>query len=297
MEYFGCCALARHGPICLIATHRIRPAIDASSTGCDREFLRGYSNLNDRRPYLPNAFGGIYESETAANSSYNSLQVSFTRRLALNFSVQANYVWSKAIDISDDQATSPSNVTVADSNNFRRDRGPAAFNYPHVFKMSWIYTSPDVRWFGLVGRHVFSGWRLNGITTTRSGHSLNVLSGTDTNVDGVTTDRPDVVGDPGFSGDRTRAQQIAQFFNTAAFARPGAGVLYGSAGRNLILSPNAVTWNAAAMKDLRLFENKSLQFRTDFFNVLNQVNLGNPNTTLSNGNFGKITAAAAPRML
>ena len=124
-----------------------------------------------------------------------------------------------------------------------------------------------------------------------------MLSGTDTNVDGVTTDRPDVVGDPTFSGDRTRAQQIAQFFNTAAFAKPAAGVLYGNAGRNNIVSPPAVTWNAAAMKDFRLREAMSLQFRTDFFNVLNEVNLGNPNTTLTNGNFGKITSAAAARML
>ena len=46
-----------------------------------------------------------------------------------------------------------------------------------------------------------------------------------------------------------------------------------------------------------MMEGKSLQFRTDFFNVLNQVNFGNPNGTLTNGNFGKITSAAAPRML
>src|SRR5262249_26077694 len=154
------------------------------------------TNLNDRRPYLPNVFGGIYESETAANSSYNSLQVSFTRRFANSFSVQANYVWSKAIDVTDDQATSPSNVSLSDSNSFARDRGPAAFHYPHVFKMSWLYTSPNIRKLGWVGSHVLSGWHLNGITTARSGHSLNVLSGTDTNFDGVATDRPDAVGAP-----------------------------------------------------------------------------------------------------
>jgi hypothetical protein len=255
------------------------------------------TNLNDRRPYLPNVYGGIYESETAANSNYNSLQVSFTRRFANNFSVQANYVWSKALDITDDEATSPSSVTLSDSNSFQRDRATAGFNYPHVFKMSWIYTSPNVRLFGWLGRSVFSGWHLNGITTVRSGHSLNVLSGTDTNLDGITTDRPDVVGDPTFSGTRTRGEQVAQFFNTAAFAKPGAGALYGNSGRNNIMSPNAVSWNAAAMKDFRLMEGKSLQFRTDFFNALNQVNLGNPQTTLSNGNFGKITSTAAPRML
>jgi hypothetical protein len=253
------------------------------------------TNLNDRRPYLPNVFGGIYESETAANSNYNALQVSFTRRFAHNFSVMANYVWSKSIDLTDDEATSPSSVTVSDSNNFARDRGPAGFNYPHVFKMSWVWTSPKVGWLGGFGRTVLSGWHLNGITTARSGHSLNVTSGVDTNLDGGTTDRPDVVGDPNISGDRTRAQQIAQFFNTAAFTK--AAGLYGNAGRNVVMSPNAVNWNAAAMKDFPIRETMRLQFRTDFFNVLNEVNLGNPNTTQNNGNFGKITSAAAPRML
>ncbi len=255
------------------------------------------TNINDRRPYLPNVFGGIYESATSANSSYNSLQATLTRRFANNFSVMANYVWSKAMDILDDEATSPSNVTLSDSNNFRRDHGPSGFNYPQVFKSSWIYRSPRIHLFGWLGTQVLSGWQLNGITTARTGKSLNVVSGTDTNLDGVATDRPDVVGDPRWSGGRTRAQQVAAFFNPAAFAKPATGVLYGNSGRNNMLGPNAVTWNAAAMKDFRLREGWSMQFRTDFFNALNQVNLGNPNLTLSNGNFGKITSAAAPRML
>jgi len=255
------------------------------------------TNIDQRRPYLPGTFGGIYESETAANSSYNSLQISFNRRFARNFSVMANYVWSKAMDVNDSQATSISNVSVSDNNNFARDRGPAGFNYPRVFKMSWIYQAPKLHIIGRVGRQVISGWQLNGITTSRTGHSLNVLSGTDTNVDGIAQDRPDVVGNPNISGDRTRAQQIAKFFDTTAFAKPAAGVLYGNAGRNVVTSPAAVSWNAAAMKEFAISERKKLQFRTDFFNLFNQVNLGNPNVTLSNGNFGKITAAAAPRML
>jgi hypothetical protein len=162
--------------------------------------------------------------------------------------------------------------------------------------MSWVYKSPGVHWFGWVGKEVLSGWMLNGITTARSGQSLNVLSGTDSNFDGIAYDRPNVVGDPTLSG-QSRAQQIAHFFNTAAFAKVPAGVPYGNAGRNVLLGPNAVTWNAAAMKDFRLVEGKRLQFRTDFFNALNEVNLGNPVATLSNGNFGKITSAASPRML
>ncbi len=255
------------------------------------------TNVNNRRPYLPNIYGGIYELETAANADYNSLQISFNRRFAHNFSVMANYVHSKAIDITDDQSTGISSVTLSNSNNFLLDRGPAGFNYPNVYKMSWIYKSPEVGRFGWLGREALGGWQLNGIMTARSGNSMNILSGTDTNFDGIATDRPNVVGDPSISGSQTRGQQINQFFNTAAFAKPPAGVLYGNAGRGLILGPGAVNWNAAAMKEFRLLEGKSLQFRTDFFNVFNQVNLNNPNTTLTNGNFGRITAAGPPRML
>lgn len=36
MEYFGCCALMRHGPICLIAIHRLKPAADGSGNGYTR---------------------------------------------------------------------------------------------------------------------------------------------------------------------------------------------------------------------------------------------------------------------
>ena len=257
------------------------------------------TNVNQRRPYLPDVYGGIYESETAANSNYNSLQVKFNRRFAHNFSLMANYVWSKAIDQADVDATSISAVTISDSNNFARDRGPAAFNYPQVFNMSWIYKSPNVRWFGWLGKEVLSGWQLNGITTARSGHSINVLSGVDSNDDGIAEDRPNLVAPTTLSGSRTRAQQIAEFFNTAAFTKVAAGVPFGNAGRDVLLGPNAVTWNAAAMKEfpLPVRENMRLQFRTDFFNLFNQVNLGDPTVTLTNGNFGKITSAAAPRML
>jgi hypothetical protein len=209
----------------------------------------------------------------------------------------ANFVWSKAMDINDDQATGPGSVLLSDSNNFQRDYGPAGFNYPRVFKMSWIYSSPQVRWFGWVGSHILSGWRLNGIGTIQSGKSLNVTTGTDNNFDGFTNDRPMVVGDPIITGSRSRADQITQFFNTAAFAKIPAGVEFGNAGRDILIGPGAMTWSTSASKDFRLTESKRLQFRTDFFNVLNQVNLGNPTIVMSNGAFGKINSAANPRML
>jgi hypothetical protein len=256
------------------------------------------NNVATRRPYMPDSFGAIYENMTGSNSNYNSLQVSFNRRLSHRFSVVANYVWSRSMAINDIQATGISSVTVSDNNDFRRDYGPTGFNYPQVFKMSWIYQSPQIRLLGFVGKQILSGWQLNGISTARTGKSLNVTSGIDTNVDGLSNDRPDVVGDWRLDSGRSRGEQLAKFFNTAAFAKPAAGVLYGNAGRNVLVGPNAVSFNVSASKDYRIGEGrKRLQFRTDFFNIFNQVNLGNPNTAQNNANFGKITSAAAPRQL
>ena len=78
-----------------------------------------------------------------------------------------------------------------------------------------------------------------------------------------------------------------------------AGIPYGNAGRDVLLGPNSVTWNATATKDFPLpgREGMRLQLRTEFFNLFNQVNFSDPNATLSSTGFGKITGSAAARML
>ena len=247
------------------------------------------TNVNARRPYLPNVFGAIYESETAANSNYNSLQVKFNRRFSHNFSLMANYVWSKSMDLADAEATSISSVTTSDSNDFRRDYGPAVFNYPQVFNMSWVYQSPRVGWFGWLGKEALSGWQLNGIMQARSGHSINVLSGTDSNDDGIAYDRPNVVGSPNITTSQTRAQEIAEFFNPVGIRQSARRCSLRQCRPRRLLGPNAVTWNATATKDFPLpgREGMRLQLRTEFFNLFNQVNFSDPNATLSSTGFGQ----------
>ncbi len=263
---------------------------------CTRRALPQATSAS-RRPYLPSIYGGIYELETGANASYNSLQATFTRRFARGFSLLANYTYSKSIDLLSDDATSISAVSFVNSNNFALDRAVSDFNTPHVFSLSWVWQAPAFHHLGVFGTEALGGWKLAGLMSARSGQPLNILSGVDTNVDGNTNDRPNVVGDPYLSGSRTRAAVIAQYFNTAAFAALPAGQLYGNLGRNAIYGPAAVNWNVSAFKDFRLRERFRLEFRTDFFNIFNEVNLGNPNLTLTSPSFGRITSAGAPRIL
>jgi hypothetical protein len=233
----------------------------------------------------------IKEWETAANGDYNSLQVTFNRRLAHGLSLLANYTFSKSIDIASDDL----NAKFSDNLNVNLDRAVSDVNTPQALSLSWVWQAPKVNRWGLVGRELVSGWQLNGIMTARSGLPVSILSGVDSNFDGQAFDRPDQVGDPVLSGSRSRAAQIAKFFNTAAFAR--AASLYGTAGRNNVYGPGSANWNISAFKEFRIRENETLQFRTDFFNFLNQVSLGAPNATLTSPSFGRITSAASARVL
>jgi hypothetical protein len=109
--------------------------------------------------------------------------------------------------------------------------------------------------------------------------------------------RPNVVGDLSLSSDRSLSAKIAQWFNPAAFAKPATGA-FGNAGRDIITAPGAATANAGLFKSfpVPLREGMKIQFRSEFFNVLNRVNLGGPNTTMGSS-MGRITSAGSARVL
>src|SRR5258708_3251498 len=72
---------------------------------------------------------------------------------------------------------------------------------------------------------------------------------------------------------------------------------FGNAGVGIITGPGLVNFDMGLMKDFVLTEKKRLQFRSEFFNVFNHTNLGNPTTTVGNGNYGRITSALDARIL
>jgi hypothetical protein len=90
---------------------------------------------------------------------------------------------------------------------------------------------------------------------------------------------------------------IGAWFNPAAFAAPSSGT-YGNAGRNIVIAPGSAVVNVGLFKnvDLPFREGMKFQLRTEFFNVLNRVNLGNPTVQLGSS-LGRITSAGDPRVL
>jgi len=253
------------------------------------------ASIQSRRPYQPE--GAIAEYDSSNNMNYNSLQVSLTKQFAHGFSLLASYVWSKSMDIADVSPTAGAAFTLADENNQAMDYGMSIDNLPQRFVASYLYALPAVRRYGIFGEKVLSGWQINGITTIESGNPFNIISNRDTNFDGILTDRPEVIGNPLLGSGRSRSQKIAEFFNTAAYALPGTGNLYGNSRRNSLLSPGYVDTDLSAFKRFAVYGESDLLFRGEIFNTFNNVNLNAPNGTLGNPNFGKITSAGAPRIV
>ncbi|MEP7364032.1 MAG: carboxypeptidase regulatory-like domain-containing protein [Acidobacteriota bacterium] len=253
-------------------------------------------NVNARRPYLPGTFAQIAHTNTGSNAHYDSLQLSFRQRMSHGFTINGSYTFSKSIDEISDDIFNPTAVALVDSNNRLLDRAASGFNAPHVFVVSYLWQLPQTHRSGWVGTQVINGWQLSGITRFDSGSPFTVTSGADTNLDGNANDRADLVGDPKLSGSRPRDEWLNQYFNKAAFARPAEGTP-GTAGRSILYGPGAATWNLSAFKSFQIRETHRLQFRTEFFGAFNHPNFSNPNTTLSNPNFGRILGAGGARVV
>lgn len=291
-------------------TRRFYAEIDQNapvySSTCTPSTCGTASSQLARRPYKPNGvsyvFQAIDELIPEASGSYDSLQASLTKRLAHDFSINASYVWEKAFSV----AADPTNngltlITSSDNYHLRADRGKAATDVPQSFKASYVWRSPNIDRLGLVGREILSGWSLSGITTIQTGSPLNIVSGSDTNYDGTsTTDRPNQIADWHMPKGRTRAQKVAQYFNTAAFAPVPVGTANGLGNTqfDIIVGPGAMNTDLAAYKSFALYREHAVLFRAEAYNAFNHVNLGNPGVTMSSpASFGRITSASPGRVM
>ncbi len=249
-------------------------------------------NLQQRRIYLD--FGNNTTITSQGNAAYHSLQVETTKRFAKGLSFQGAYTFSRSIDMISANALGARAPNVFDLST---ERGLSDFHAAHVFSGSWIWDLPAWRAGPAALKCVINGWQVNGLVRASSGNPLNVVSGTDVALSGTTQQRPDVIGEHRLPGGRSRADQLAAWFDRRAFARPAAGT-YGNVGRNALIGPGSNSVNLGVFRNIRAFERARLQFRSEFFSVLNHPNLGNPNLSLQAGaRMGQITSVGGARVI
>ena len=251
-------------------------------------------NIDQRRILQP--YGNNSEISSVANSNYNGLQIQVNKRFRRGFSVQGAYTFSRSLDNASAIALG---AAVPNVFNFRSQYALSDFQAKHIASISWLWELPRVTAGNGIVRAAANGWQVNGLVSLRSGLPINPVLGSDRALSGTPNQRPDVIGNPVLSGDRPRGDRVLQFFDRTAFALPAVGT-YGDEGRNALLGPASAATNLAVFRSfpLPLREGMRLQFRSEFFNLFNSVNLSNPNTSFSAGaNFGRITAAGDARVI
>jgi hypothetical protein len=217
------------------------------------------------------------------------------RKMSRGFAFNFNYTWGHAIDGGSgwhNSATSANGGAGGDGYSSdvahpELDRGNSTFDFRHRLSFNQVWEFPWMKsQQGFAGK-VFGGWQFNSVWTYQSGahwstyDSRSSGAGGDFNLDGVTNDRPDVVGSNTLTV--TKDMWANGFFGTNAysggFVKAPCLACNGNLGRNTLVGPSFFGVDMSFFKNIRLTEKVNLQFRSEFFNTFNNVNFKMPNSS------------------
>ena len=231
--------------------------------------------------------------ENTAQSWYDAGYVNLRRRYAHGLTFLGNYAWSKNLSDAPDFRSPMFESSIPQNNNdLAAEKGPGC-DVRHRFALSAVYDLPGLRQFGWLDR-VTRNWRVSTVYQIQSGFPFTISVFGDTansgTVLGENPIRANVTGQAIFPAG---TQTARAWFNTAAFVAPPA-FTFGNAGRNSIYGPGMQTLDFAVVRNFTLTEATRFQFRAEFFNALNQTNLGMPDRFVNTPQFGTVTEAATP---
>ena len=250
--------------------------------------VKPFATVSASSPIDPGVALGanIPEVTSGGNSTYNALWVTLTKNLTKGLQIDANYQYSHAIDYN---SISSAGVVVQDSRNIQGDRGSSDFDVRHRGTVSAIYELP------FKGNRLVSGWELGTIIQAQTGNPLNYVTAV-TTVTGNRTQRPNVNGPIQVVG--SPSEWIA--FDPANPVLTVPTNALGDLGRNSIIGPSFVNTDFSLIKNTKLAERFTLQFRTEVFDLFNHPNFGNPSLILPTGvvpatsTFNTITSTRTP---
>jgi hypothetical protein len=262
------------------------------------------------------SFGSIIHGFNATSSIYEGLAAQALKRFSRGYTIQVAYTFSRSIDADSEPfgGGAGEQQGTLDVNNIKLDRGLSAFDASHRLSANFVYELPFLRKAsGLAS--LFGGWQVGGILSLQSGFPFTVVTSDDYNLDGAFSDRPNgATSLPRKVGDGPHA-----FLNGAFGERSGWGSLFvpaapganGTLGRNTFRGPGYAAFDLSLLKAFRApwftGEGSRWEFRAEFFNLFNRVNLRAPSASLgafapatglwSNVNFGRSLSSFDARQI
>jgi hypothetical protein len=291
-------------------------------------------NTNSRRRYnLGNpqntafggaVFGGITDQLTDANSVYNSLQASATKRFSHGLMTTHSYTWAHSIDEGSGLRTG---AAAGQGNIYNRafDRGNSEFDIRHRYVGTLVYEFPFWRGAKHLLARIAGGWGTSLIVSAQTGVPINIVESADRCLCDMPTSaqHPDflsgeikfydprnidaVAGRPNSYFDGTGGGSAAGAGNpyfrrvgTGNSAALGAGRL-GTFGRNVFDGPGYVSWDIDAFKRITFLEHHAFEFRAQFLNAFNHTQfdaIGSSGlASIGSPNFGRISSTLPPRII
>jgi Carboxypeptidase regulatory-like domain/TonB dependent receptor/TonB-dependent Receptor Plug Domain len=277
----------------------------------------GTLGVQARRP-IP-TFGPITWVDPVGVSHYHGLSVRAEHRFNKGLYLLNSFTWSKAIGDSEQALeTAPGQGNVANVQNIRNlgpEMGPSSYDVKFINVTSVVYQLPFGKGKAMmhdanrVVNLLVGGWEINAINTANTGIPLNVyyvpagpndVTSQIADYRGLAVLRPNVTGSlPSL----TRDQQIAGYFGPqigaagSIFTLPTADNPWGNLSRNAFRMPNFEQLDFGVTKSFAVTERVNVQFRSEFFNLLNRTNLGIPNQQANSASFGTITTAFPARQV
>jgi hypothetical protein len=249
------------------------------------------------------SYAQIIQSDDGATATYEALLLKVEHRFAHNFTWLANYTWSQCISTFDFNGEL-SNPYYQNQNNRDAEKADCNFDRRHIFNSSLVAETPGYGKGAL--RTITKEWQIAPILAFYTGQPFNVTDGSDVSLTGENSeDRPNVV--PNVSNPFPHT--TSSYFNTAIFAGGCNNATYasnpycvplgtfGNAARDVLHGPGTIQWDMSASRIFQFNERLKLQYKAEFFNIMNHANWNAPTATLSSATFRQVTAFGSPRLI
>jgi hypothetical protein len=279
----------------------------ATSYGTDINRFAGDLIQNYPTPMRLNpSFGSITFAQNGAESGYNAVIAALRGHLGKRGFFNASYTRSES---KDDAQIYP---TFTDIHQYY---GPSVFDAPNRFSLSLSYQIPGVSSGNELARRLTDGWTFSDITIFQSGYPFVVYTGAafqpvlnssgqvvglqptsgDYNADGDDYDFPNVTS---YTQGTSRGAFLNGVFPASNFTQPTIGT-EGNERPYAFRGPNYFNFDMSLAKNTQIYDRLNLQFRFDFFDIFNHVNLTSIDSNLADagGTFGKATSQFNPRWL
>jgi hypothetical protein len=231
------------------------------------------------------------------NSSYNSFEASL-RHTGRRLDLMLAYTYSKSID----EASSISDPV--NPFNYRLTRALSAWDLTHNLVATYRYDLPLER-LAPGPKVLTQGWAISGITRVSSGFPVTISSDGDNSLMGSvpngvnnhSLDLPDYT--PGLLNLNSNPRNGLTYFNTSLFSPTALGTP-GMASRRTFHGPGMMNFDLALLRNFRVGESRSLQFRLETFNTFNHAQFFGPvavDGDIDSKLFGQVVKAASPRLV